>query len=110
MDEFELRLEKISGRGVQERIKKRVSDNTLFYFRCELSQPLLGMKYAVFPKADDSDEDVFKAQVLFNRLIVKVFLAHNWKPFVHVFPDGLVPLDFVYVIVDAHIMHTIKFP
>ncbi|CAM9471216.1 unnamed protein product, partial [Ectocarpus sp. 4 AP-2014] len=89
--------------------KKRITDVTLEYFRRELKKPDIGLGSTVFPEPNESDKDVFNAQILFNKLTVKVFLSHNWKSFATVSP-GVIPSDFIEVIADAHVMHTIKYP
>ncbi|CAB1100918.1 unnamed protein product [Ectocarpus sp. CCAP 1310/34] len=89
--------------------KERMTDVTLDYFRRELKKPDIGLGSTVFPEPNESDKDVFNAQILFNKLAVKVFLSHNWKSFATISPD-IIPPDFIEVIADAHVMHTIKYP
>lgn len=55
MDELEERF----GRNA----KKRISDNTLAYFRRELSRPEIELESTVFPEADESDKNIFNAQI-----------------------------------------------
>ncbi|CAB1120552.1 unnamed protein product [Ectocarpus sp. CCAP 1310/34] len=89
--------------------KGRITDVTLEYFRLELKRPVIGLGSTVFPEPNECDKDVFNAQILFNKLAVKVFLSHNWKSFATISPD-IIPPDFIEVIADAHVMHTIKYP
>lgn len=79
----------------------------LTYFKKELNSPELGLHSRVFPRFPNKFRHGNRKTILLNRLLVRKCLHENWSGIQESYPciD-----DFKYVVGDADLMYTMRFP